>query len=173
MFTTTAAIYLGVAFLLGLGAVLLRLPPLVGFLAAGFALGASGIDDLPLVDEAADLGVTLLLFGIGLKLDVRTLIRKEIWLTNGTHMLVSTALGIGFLAVLAPLGIGMLADSDPGTWAMIGFGLSFSSTVFVVKVLDDRSDVTATYGRWACGTARHGSHRSSWRTTRSSASSSP
>lgn len=126
-------------------------PPLVGFLAAGFALGASGIDDLPLVDEAADLGVTLLLFGIGLKLDVRTLIRKEIWLTNGTHMLVSTALGIGFLAVLAPLGIGMLPDSDPGTWAMIGFGLSFSSTVFVVKVLDDRSDVTATYGRIAIG----------------------
>lgn len=151
MFTMTAAIYLAVAFALGLGAVLLRLPPLVGFLAAGFALGASGIDDLPLVEEAADLGVTLLLFGIGLKLDVRTLLRKEIWLTNGTHMLVSTALGIGFLALLAPLGIGMLSGTDLGTWALIGFGLSFSSTVFVVKVLDDRSDVTATYGRIAVG----------------------
>ncbi|WP_232527810.1 cation:proton antiporter [Microbacterium suaedae] len=151
MFTMTAAIYLAVAFALGFGAVLLRLPPLVGFLAAGFALGASGIDDLPLVEEAASLGVTLLLFGIGLKLDVRTLIRKEIWLTNGTHMLVSTALGIGLFAFLATLGVGLLDGTDLGTWALLGFGLSFSSTVFVVKVLDDRSDVTATYGRIAIG----------------------
>ncbi|WP_156761100.1 cation:proton antiporter domain-containing protein [Microbacterium karelineae] len=151
MFTTTAAIYLAVAFGLGLAAVLLRLPPLVGFLAAGFALAASGIDDLPLVEEASSLGVTLLLFGIGLKLDVRTLVRKEIWLTNGTHMLVSTALGVGFLAVLATFGIGLLDGTHLGTWALLGFGLSFSSTVFVVKVLDDRSDVTATYGRIAVG----------------------
>ncbi|MTE24428.1 cation:proton antiporter [Microbacterium sp. ZXX196] len=151
MFTTTAAIHLAVAFALGLGAVLVRLPPLVGFLAAGFVLGAAGVEDLPLVSEAADLGVTLLLFGIGLKLDVRTLVRKEVWLTNGAHMLVSTALGAGLLGLASTLGMSLLDGTNAVTWALIGFGLSFSSTVFVVKVLDDRSDITATYGRIAVG----------------------
>ena len=78
---TVAAIYLGVTLILGLLAVVLRLPPLVGFLAAGFALNWLDVPDLPAINTVADLGVTLLLFGIGLKLDLRTLARREVWLT--------------------------------------------------------------------------------------------
>ncbi|WP_125774401.1 cation:proton antiporter family protein [Antribacter gilvus] len=147
----TAALYLAVTFAAGLLAVLFRLPPLVGFLAAGFVLGAAGATELPLLDTVADLGVTLLLFGIGLKLNVRSLLRPDVWLTTAVHMLVSIGLGIGFLGLLAAMGFSMLKDESLGVLALIGLALSFSSTVFVVKVLDARSDHTALYGRIAIG----------------------
>lgn len=63
-----------------------RLPPLVGFLAAGFALSAIGVVPPDLLDTVADLGVTLLLFGIGLKLDARVLLKREVWLSAGVHL---------------------------------------------------------------------------------------
>ena len=146
-----AALYLGAALLGGLVAVLLRLPPLVGFLAAGFALGATGAPDLPYLPAVADLGVILLLFAIGLKLDARTLLRKEIWLTTTLHLAVSVAIAIGFLGLLAVVRFTLVSDAPFGSLALVGFALSFSSTVFVVKVLDDRSDTTALYGRIAIG----------------------
>ncbi|QTE30370.1 cation:proton antiporter family protein [Pengzhenrongella sicca] len=145
------ALYLGAALVGGLIAVLLRLPPLVGFLAAGFALGAGGAPDLPYLESIADLGVVLLLFAIGLKLDVRTLLRPEIWLTTVVHMAVSVAIAFGFLGLIAVIGFGFVAGESVGALALVGFALSFSSTVFVVKVLDDRSDTTALYGRIAVG----------------------
>ncbi len=146
-----AALYLGAALLGGLVAVLLRLPPLVGFLAAGFALGAAGAPDLPYLPTVADFGVILLLFAIGLKLDARTLLRKEIWLTTTLHLAVSVAIAVGFLGLLAVAGFTLVSDAPFGSLALVGFALSFSSTVFVVKVLDDRSDTTALYGRIAIG----------------------
>lgn len=146
-----AALYIGAALLGGLGAVLLRLPPLVGFLAAGFALGAAGAPHLPYLEPIADFGVVLLLFAIGLKLDVRTLLRREIWLTTVVHMAISVAIALGFLGLLAVVGFGFVADESFGALALVGFALSFSSTVFVVKVLDDRSDTTSLYGRIAVG----------------------
>lgn len=146
-----AALYLGAALLGGLVAVLLRLPPLVGFLAAGFALGAGGAPELPYLEPVADLGVVLLLFAIGLKLDVRTLLRREIWLTTAVHLLVAVGVAVGFLGLLAAIGFGHVAGESFGALALVGFALSFSSTVFVVKVLDDRSDTTSLYGRIAVG----------------------
>lgn len=146
-----AALYLGAAVVGGLLAVLLRLPPLVGFLAAGFALGAGGAPELPYLEAVADFGVVLLLFAIGLKLDVRTLLRREIWLTSVIHMAVSVAMALGFLGLLAVVGFGLVSDETFGALALVGFALSFSSTVFVVKVLDDRSDTTSLYGRIAVG----------------------
>lgn len=146
-----AALYLGAALLGGFIAVLLRLPPLVGFLAAGFALGAVGAPELPYLEPIANFGVVLLLFAIGLKLDVRTLLRREIWLTTLVHLGISVAIALGFLGLLAVIGFGFLADESFGALALVGFALSFSSTVFVVKVLDDRSDTTSLYGRIAVG----------------------
>ncbi|WP_149202777.1 cation:proton antiporter family protein [Actinotalea subterranea] len=145
------ALYLGAALLGGLLAVLLRLPPLVGFLVAGFALGAGGASPPPYLEPVAELGVVLLLFAIGLKLDVRTLLRREVWLTTVVHMAVSVAVALGFLGVLAVVGFGYVADESFSALALVGFALSFSSTVFVVKVLDDRSDTTSLYGRIAVG----------------------
>jgi len=146
-----AALYLTAALLGGFAAVLLRLPPLVGFLAAGFALGALGAPELPYLPTIADFGVVLLLFAIGLKLDPRTLLRREVWLTTTLHLAVSVAVALGFLGLLAVIRFALVSDQGFGPLALVGFALSFSSTVFVVKVLDDRSDTTALYGRIAVG----------------------
>ncbi|GAA1861994.1 cation:proton antiporter family protein [Myceligenerans crystallogenes] len=147
----TAATLLVVTTALGLGAYLLRLPPLVGFLVAGFVLHAAGLAEPAYLDTIADLGVTLLLFGIGLKLDLKTLLRKEVWLTTGAHLVISVAVAVGFLGVFGLIGLPLLAGKDLGTLALIGLALSFSSTVFVIKVLDGRSDQSALYGRIAIG----------------------
>ncbi|MAU81995.1 cation:proton antiporter [Gordonia sp. GW1C4-4] len=129
----------------------LRLPPLVGFLAAGFVLNAMNVEDLPQLDVLADLGVTLLLFAIGLKLDVRILLRREVWLTTSVHMVISVVLGSIAMWVAAVAGMAMLAGQSVQTIALLAFALSFSSTVFVVKILEERGESHSLYGRIAIG----------------------
>src|SRR5699024_8666086 len=58
---------------------------------------------------------------------------------------------VGFLGLLAVVGPALVADEPLGGLALVGFALSFSSTVLVVKVLEDRSDTTSLYGRIAVG----------------------
>ncbi len=147
----TVSTYLLVTLGLGLLAMAMRLPPLVGFLAAGFVLAAAGVPYLEGIEVLADLGVTLLLFAVGLKLDPRLLLRREVWATAGAHMAFATALGAGFLGLLGVIGFGMLDGQGWGQLALLGFALSFSSTVVVVKMLDERSDSSALYGRIAVG----------------------
>lgn len=130
-------------FLGGTLAVLVRMPPLVGFLVAGFALNAAGVAELPLLQDVADVGVTLLLFSIGLKLDVRFLLRREVWGTAVAHLALAIPVTVGYLA--------LLGVQSGRTLLLVAFALSFSSTVFVVKVLDDRSDSLSLYGRVAIG----------------------
>ena len=144
-------LYLAAAVVGGLLATAVRLPPLVGYLAAGFALGALDAPAPDGLEQIAELGVVLLLFAIGLKFDVRTLLRREIWLTTSVHLVLSTAVGMGFLGLLAVVGPALVADEPLGALALVGFALSFSSTVLVVKVLEDRSDTTSLYGRIAVG----------------------
>jgi predicted Kef-type K+ transport protein len=138
-------------FLGGTLAVLVRMPPLVGFLVAGFVLNASGVEELPLLEVVADLGVTLLLFSIGLKLDVRFLLRREVWGTATAHLALAIPLTIAYLAGLGLLGSALLGGASLRTLLLVAFALSFSSTVFVVKVLDDRSESLSLYGRIAIG----------------------
>lgn len=85
------ALFIAATFAAGLLATLVRLPALLGFLLAGFVLHAVGVRELPYLDLLADVGVTLLLFGIGLKLDVRSLLAREVWVTTGAHMALSVA----------------------------------------------------------------------------------
>jgi predicted Kef-type K+ transport protein len=144
-------LYLVAAVVGGFLASTLRLPPLVGYLVAGFALGALGAPEPAGLEQIADLGVVLLLFAIGLKFDARTLLRREIWVTTSVHVLLSTAVGAGFLGLVAVVGPSIVSDEPVGALALVGFALSFSSTVFVVKVLEDRSDTTSLYGRIAVG----------------------
>lgn len=148
---TVVAIYLVVTFGLGGLAMAVRLPPLVGFLAAGFVINALDVGVVPELDVAADLGVTLLLFAIGLKLDVRILLRREVWLTTSAHMVISVVLGSTALWLAAVAGAAMLAGQSMQTIALLAFALSFSSTVFVVKVLEERGESHALYGRVAIG----------------------
>jgi predicted Kef-type K+ transport protein len=143
--------YLIAALAGGLIAVAVRLPPLVGFLAAGFALHALGYEKTESLSLIADIGVTILLFTIGLKLNARTLLRREVWGTATMHMAGSTALMLGLLTLLKVSGIALLAGSSWDNLLVIGFALSFSSTVFAVKLLDDSGDTSSMYGRTAIG----------------------
>lgn len=74
--------FIAIAFGCGLAVYLINLPPLIGFLAVGFVLNAMGYASNDTLDMLANLGVTLLLFSIGLKLDLRVLLRKEVWGTS-------------------------------------------------------------------------------------------
>ncbi|WP_334223870.1 cation:proton antiporter family protein [Thiosocius teredinicola] len=142
---------LGVAFLLGLVAKAANLPPLMGFLAAGFILGALGMHDTPMLEEIADLGVTLLLFTIGLKLHVKDLAAPVVWLTASVHMLITTVVVALLLSALALTGLSFFSAFDTNTALLIGFALSFSSTVFAVKVFEGRAEMSAIHGRIAIG----------------------
>lgn len=145
------ATYLVAAFVGGLVARLLRLPPLLGFLVAGYGLAAAGVEHHEAVDILADLGVTLLLFGIGLHIDPRLLLRREVWLTATVHTAAMVGIGVGVLSGLSLLGLSLLSGLDLQSLALIAFALSFSSTVFVIKVLEDRSATRSRYGQIAIG----------------------
>lgn len=145
------ALLLAVAFVFGLVAQQLRLPPLVGFLAAGFVLSALGKSGGPVLDTLADLGVTLMLFSIGLKFRVRLLLNPEIWVGTTLHTLVTVAiLSVAFLG-FTTVGLPLFTDLTPATCAMIAFALSFSSTVFAVKSLEENGEMGSLHGRIAIG----------------------
>ncbi|GIR49352.1 MAG: hypothetical protein CM15mP58_14490 [Burkholderiaceae bacterium] len=80
------------AFFFGLLISRVGLPPMVGFLTAGFAYNLAGFDIPEGLQTIADLGVTLLLFSIGLKLKIRDLATAEVWGTSVAHIIVSTFL---------------------------------------------------------------------------------
>ena len=145
----SALTFLVAAFLGGAAAAALRLPALVGFLAAGFVVNALGIEAPVWLGWVADLGVTLLLFSIGLKLDLRTLLRRHVWVTTGLHLLLFSLLSALLIGAFALVGLAF--DRDPGAIALVGFGLSFSSTVFVVKHLEEFDDERSLYGRASIG----------------------
>ena len=136
-------IMIALAFAAGFAAQMVKLPPLVGFLAAGFALNAMGFERTPALDTIANLGVTLLLFTIGLKLDIRTLLKAEVWGSATLHIVGSTLLMAGLLLVLKFLGLAMVTDLAWPAMVLLGFALSFSSTVFAVKVLEERSELNS------------------------------
>ncbi len=81
-------IFISAAFIVGFVALKLHLPPLVGFLIAGFGLKLYGFESNETISMLADLGVTLMLFTIGLKLDIKTLLEKEIWAGATIHNIV-------------------------------------------------------------------------------------
>ncbi len=136
-------IWIAIAFALGLVTHHLRLPTLVGFLLAGFALSALGYASVDALDQVAHIGILLLLFTVGLKLRFKSLLRMEIIGTGLLHLVISVLLlgpSIHWLAGLA--------------WApalLIALGLGFSSTVMAAKILDEKRELRAFHGRVAIG----------------------
>ncbi len=142
-----------VSFAFGFGLLLTRigLPPMVGFLLAGFAYNMAGLQQPPGLDLVADLGITLLLFSIGLKLDVRGLLKAEIWASSTAQVILTTGFMYGVL-LLGQYGLqSPLLDMSWQTMLILAFALSFYSTVFAVKVLEEKGDLTAFYGKIAIG----------------------
>ena len=144
-------IWIALAFALGFVAKQMRLPPLVGFLIAGFILNTYGAPNDTLLQKLADIGITLLLFTVGLKLNPRTFTRPQVWAVSSIHML-ATVTACGFAVYgLALAGAALVPARTIGQALLIAFALSFSSTVFVVKVLEEKGEVTSLHGRIAVG----------------------
>ena len=140
-----------VVYACGLLASRVHLPPLVGYLVAGFVLYAFGFESTADIEVLAQVGVYLLLFTIGLKLKVRFLARPAVWGTATIHMIVISALTAGVLLGIGALGLPLAAGLDLGHALMLGFAFSFSSTVLTVKLLEGTNESGSLAGRAAVG----------------------
>ena len=143
--------WIGVALGFGLLAKKLGQAPLLGFLVAGFCLSALGIQPGPALADLANVGVLLLLFAIGLKLDLRSLIKPHIFAASLLHTLCMLLLGSLALYVPVALALGPFATLSLEAVAILGLFTAFSSTLFVIKVLEERGNMSALYGQVIIG----------------------
>lgn len=125
-------------------------PPMLGYLVAGFLLNTLAIDSGEAINTLADAGVTLLLFTIGLKLNIRELAAPQVWGVASVHMVLSVGLLGGLLLFAATLLPAYLPIEGDAIW-IVAFALSFSSTVFAVKVFEDRGEGAALHAQIAIG----------------------
>ena len=144
-------IAIGMAFLFGLAARLAGLPPLVGYLVCGFVLFASGMEATPTLLEFSRIGVTLLLFSIGLKMRIASLLMPQVWGVASLHMGMTVLLFAAGIAAMGALGLTVFSGLDVPLILLVSFALSFSSTVFAVKVLEEKGEMNAVYGHIAIG----------------------
>ncbi len=137
-------LWMSVSFACALLAVAGSLPPMIGYLGAGFIIHYFGIESFTGLKELSDLGISLLLFSIGLKLDLKSLGKPEV---------LGVALGQGVISFvfLLLIKILILGPGEIISSSILAFGLTFSSTIFVVKVLEQRGDFATHYGRIAIG----------------------
>ncbi|RDH86055.1 MAG: potassium transporter Kef [endosymbiont of Galathealinum brachiosum] len=143
--------WISLAFLLGYLAKVINLPPMVGFLLTGFVLNYMGFTSGETLQKLADLGITLLLFTVGLKLNLKVLIRRQVWAVTVLH--ISTILAVFGTAIfiLAIMNVSLFSGLDFRLSLMLAFALSFSSTVFVVKSLEEKGEMQSLHGRIAIG----------------------
>lgn len=143
------AVWIGFAFSTGLLVRVFGLPPLVGYLAAGFAISTFAGDlGLPVesgevLEHVAHLGVLLLLFTVGLKLNPRNLVRPEVIGSGLLHF------GLSILILTPALYLSLALDLY--TAMMLAIALAFSSTVLAARVLETKRELRAFHGRVAIG----------------------
>ncbi|NND67704.1 MAG: cation:proton antiporter [Halioglobus sp.] len=137
------------ALVCGFAARTVGLPPLIGYLAAGFVLHAMNLGGGDLLAVLAELGVTLLLFTIGLKLSPRDLLQPNVW---GTTIIQMAGMQLFFMLVI--LGAGALLPglglNMTGT-LVLAFALTFSSTVFVIQVMQAKGELSSRHAELAIG----------------------
>jgi CPA2 family monovalent cation:H+ antiporter-2 len=141
------AIVLAAALAGGALAHVLGLPPVLGYLLAGLLLGPytpGPVADVGPVQRLADVGVALLMFGLGLQLSLR-----------GLREVGPVAVGGGLVQVGAVIGLGMLIGRalGLGTTASLvaGWAVASSSTTIALRLLEDRGEVDSVHGRVAVG----------------------
>ncbi|WP_434055859.1 MAG: cation:proton antiporter [Roseibium sp.] len=140
---------IGTAFVFGLLVRQIGLPPLVGFLAAGFFINFIGpgfgmpVETGPILEYIAELGVLILLFTIGLKLKLRQIAEPQVIGGALIHFAVSVAL-------FTPI-VRLLFTSDWLSAVLIGIALAFSSTVLSAKILEAKRELGTFHGRTAIG----------------------
>jgi Kef-type K+ transport system membrane component KefB len=138
---------LTLAALAGFIGLLLRQPMIVSFIAVGMLAGPSAlgiVQSHEKINLLAELGISILLFLVGLKLDLK-LIR--------TLGLVSLATGLGQVLFTAVIGffIGLALELNVITSLYVAVALTFSSTIIIVKLLSDKKEVDSLHGRIAIG----------------------
>lgn len=144
---TTIAAALGLALLLGFVAVRLKLPALVGYLIAGVILGPATpgfVADIALSQQLAEIGVMLMMFGVGLHFSFDDLLAvRKIALPGAVAQIcAATALGVALTSFWGwSLGAGVV----------FGLALSVASTVVVLRALDGRGAIDTLNGRIAVG----------------------
>lgn len=141
------AALLGLAVGIGFLGRLLKQPLIVSFIAVGLIVGPHGLDLLKSIDKInllSEMGIAVLLFVVGLKLDV-TLIR-----TSGK---VSLATGMGQVIFTSVFGyfICLWLGFETVTSIYIAVALTFSSTIIIVKLLSDKKEIQSLHGQISIG----------------------
>lgn len=143
----TVAAGLGLAFVFGFLAARLKLPPLIGYLLAGVAVGPftpGFVADVGLARQLAEIGVILLMFGVGLHFSIRDLLaaRKVALPGAAAQIAVATLLGAA---------CARLWGWTWGAGLVFGLCLSVASTVVLLRALEERGILDSTNGRIAVG----------------------
>jgi CPA2 family monovalent cation:H+ antiporter-2 len=144
---TTIVAGLGLAFVLGTLAQRFRIPPLVGYLLAGVVVGPftpGFVADQSLASELAELGVILLMFGVGLHFSLNDLLSVRAIAVPGaiTQIAVATAMG---------LGLAVFMGWTVGAGLVFGLALSVASTVVLLRAIRERRLMETERGRIAVG----------------------
>ena len=135
------------AFVLGLLANRLKLSPLVGYLLAGVAVGPftpGWVADSSLAAQLAEVGVILLMFGVGLHFSVADLLKVRRVAAPGALVQIGCATALGWI-------VGRLLGMAHAEAALFGLTLSVASTVVLLRALEDRGAVKSEAGRVAVG----------------------
>jgi CPA2 family monovalent cation:H+ antiporter-2 len=143
----TIATGFGVALLLGLLAARLKLPPIVGYLVAGIIVGPftpGFVADGAVASQAAELGVVLLMFGVGLHFSLRDLMAVRAVVLPGALLQIAVT---GSVA----MALGRLWGLSWGGALVLGVSLAVASTVVVLKGLEARDRLDSPEGRVAVG----------------------
>src|SRR5258707_11682288 len=143
----TIAVSLAFAFVGGLLAVRLRLPPLVGYLLAGIVVGPftpGFVADAKLAPQLAEIGIILLMFGVGLHFSVRDLLAVR-------NIAVPGALVQIVVTVALSYGVSRLWGWSTGAGLVLGLALSVASTVVLLRALETQGLLNSLSGRIAVG----------------------
>lgn len=144
---TTIAAALGLGLILGMLAVRLRLPALVGYLAAGVIIGPATpgfVADVALASQLAEIGVMLLMFGVGLHFSLDDLLEVKGIALPGAVLQIAVATLLG-------MGLSHLWGWSLGAGLVFGLALSVASTVVLLRALEDRGQLDSFNGRIAVG----------------------
>jgi len=144
---TTIVAGLVLAYIFGMIAHRLKMPPLVGYLFAGILAGPytpGFVADQALGAELAELGVILLMFGVGLHFSLKDLMSVR-------ALAIPGALAQIAFATLLGLGLATLMGWSLGAGLLFGLALSVASTVVLLKALQDRRLIETERGRIAVG----------------------
>lgn len=141
------AVLLVLAAVIGFAGILLRQPLIVSFIAVGLIAGPSALNVVrsdAQIDLLAELGIAVLLFLVGIKLDIK-LIRSL-----GTVALLTGLGQVAFTSIFGFL-IGLAMGLDALTSVYVAVALTFSSTIIIVKLLSDKREIDSLHGQIALG----------------------